>query len=139
MPLGGGLRRLGATYLLIARQRLELAALDVEEELLRAALLVAGMLACVALACLALAAAAATIVVVWWDTHRLAALLGVTLFFGLAVVMPVLGHATWHLYRRVVEPDPSPRPEYHPQPKGRRYAADFPSSLFVPLSRNDEP
>jgi uncharacterized membrane protein len=24
-------------------------------------------------------------------------------FFGLAVVMPVLGHATWHLYRRVVE------------------------------------
>jgi uncharacterized membrane protein len=26
------------------------------------------------------------------------------LFFGLAIVMPVLGHATWHLYRRVVEP-----------------------------------
>lgn len=25
-------------------------------------------------------------------------------FFGLAVVMPVLGHATWHLYRRVVQP-----------------------------------
>jgi uncharacterized membrane protein len=25
-------------------------------------------------------------------------------FVGLAVVMPVLGHATWHLYRRVVEP-----------------------------------
>jgi uncharacterized membrane protein len=23
---------------------------------------------------------------------------------GLVVVMPVLGHATWHLYRRVVEP-----------------------------------
>ena len=59
------------------------------------------------------------------------------LFFGLAVVMPVLGHATWHLYRRVVEPDSSPRPEYHPQPKGRRYAADFPSSLFAPISRKD--
>jgi uncharacterized membrane protein len=26
------------------------------------------------------------------------------LFVGLAVVMPVLGHSTWHLYRRVVEP-----------------------------------
>jgi uncharacterized membrane protein len=26
------------------------------------------------------------------------------LFAGLAVVMPVLGHATWHFYRRVVEP-----------------------------------
>ena len=24
------------------------------------------------------------------------------LFIGLIVVMPVLGHATWHLYRRVV-------------------------------------
>jgi uncharacterized membrane protein len=24
-------------------------------------------------------------------------------FVGLAVVLPVLGHATWHLYRRVVE------------------------------------
>jgi uncharacterized membrane protein len=24
-------------------------------------------------------------------------------FIGLAIVMPVLGHATWHLYRRMVE------------------------------------
>jgi uncharacterized membrane protein len=30
------------------------------------------------------------------------ALGSVPLFIGLAVVMPVLGHATWHLYRRVV-------------------------------------
>jgi len=28
----------------------------------------------------------------------------IPLFIGLAVVMPVLGHATWHLYRKVVEP-----------------------------------
>jgi uncharacterized membrane protein len=34
------------------------------------------------------------------------------LFVGLAIVMPVLGHATWHLYRRVVEP-PSAE-EAHP-------------------------
>jgi uncharacterized membrane protein len=27
-------------------------------------------------------------------------------FFGLTVVMPLLGHATWHLYRRVVKPEP---------------------------------
>ena len=26
----------------------------------------------------------------------------IPLFLGLIVVMPVLGHATWHLYRRVV-------------------------------------
>ncbi len=63
----------------------------------------------------------------------------VPLFFGLAVVMPVLGHATWHLYRRVVEPDSGPRPEYQPRPKGQRYAADFPSSLFAPISRKGRP
>ncbi len=28
----------------------------------------------------------------------------IPLFVGLAVVMPVLGHATWHLYRKVVAP-----------------------------------
>jgi uncharacterized membrane protein len=28
----------------------------------------------------------------------------VPFFFGLAVAMPVLGHATWHLYRKVVQP-----------------------------------
>jgi uncharacterized membrane protein len=60
-------------------------------------------------------------------------------FLGLAVVMPVLGHATWHLYRRVVEPDTGPRPEFHPREKGRRYAADFPSSLFAPISRKGAP
>ena len=27
----------------------------------------------------------------------------IPLFVGLAVIMPVLGHATWHLYRKVVE------------------------------------
>jgi uncharacterized membrane protein len=52
------------------------------------------------------------------------------LFVGLAVVLPVLGHATWHLYRKVVEPDPNP-PQERPHPtKGHRYAADFPAVLF---------
>jgi uncharacterized membrane protein len=58
---------------------------------------------------------------------------------GLAVVMPVLGHSTWHLYRKVIEPDPGPRPEYHPQPKGRRYGADFPVSLFIASKPGDTP
>jgi uncharacterized membrane protein len=56
------------------------------------------------------------------------------LFVGLAVVLRVLGHATWHLYRKVVEPDPNPPQEQPHPPKGRRYAADFPASLF-PWSR----
>ena len=29
------------------------------------------------------------------------------LFAGLAVVLPILGHSTWHLYRKVVEPAPA--------------------------------
>jgi uncharacterized membrane protein len=59
-------------------------------------------------------------------------------FVGLAVVLPVLGHATWHLYRKVVEPDPNPPQEQPRPPKGRRYAADFPASLF-PWSRERLP
>ena len=51
-------------------------------------------------------------------------------FLGLTVVMPVLGHATWHLYRKAVEPDPNPQPDYQPREKVRRCAADFPAALF---------
>jgi uncharacterized membrane protein len=57
----------------------------------------------------------------------------IPLFFGLAVVVPVLGHATWHLYRRVVEPSPYPRQEHPPEPHRpgkRRYAAQFPAALL---------
>ena len=60
----------------------------------------------------------------------------VPLFLGLPVVLPVLGHATWHLYRKLVEPDPNPRPDYQPRPKGPRHAADFPAVLF-PWARED--
>jgi uncharacterized membrane protein len=58
---------------------------------------------------------------------------------GLAVVMPVLAHATWHLYRRLVEPDLSPRPEYRPRPKAPRYAADFPAALFPSRTIGEQP
>jgi uncharacterized membrane protein len=51
-------------------------------------------------------------------------------FLGLTVVMPVLGHATWHLYRRAVEPDPNPHPDYQPRERHYRSAADFPAALF---------
>ena len=58
-------------------------------------------------------------------------------FVGLAVVLPVLAHSTWHLYRKVVEPDLSPRLDRDRRPKGRRYAADFPAVLF-PWTHEDE-
>jgi uncharacterized membrane protein len=51
-------------------------------------------------------------------------------FVGLTVVMPVLGHATWHLYRKAVEPDPNPRPDFKPPERAPRSAADFPAALF---------
>ncbi|MBU2531906.1 MAG: DUF2189 domain-containing protein [Alphaproteobacteria bacterium] len=60
------------------------------------------------------------------------------LFFGLAVVLPILGHATWHLYRRVVEPDSHPRPVFHARPRRIRYGAQFPASLFAPSAVEDE-
>ncbi len=52
------------------------------------------------------------------------------LFLGLTVVMPVLGHATWHLYRAAVVPDSAPRPDHQPRPRTQRSAADFPAALF---------
>lgn len=52
------------------------------------------------------------------------------LFFGLTVVMPLLGHATWHLYRKVVEPQAGLPPTLPERRKERRYAADFPTVLF---------
>ena len=56
----------------------------------------------------------------------------IPLFVGLAVVMPVLGHATWHLYRRTVEPDRNPHGDYQPVSgeRPRRSAADFPVALL---------
>jgi uncharacterized membrane protein len=60
-------------------------------------------------------------------------------FLGLAVVMPVLGHSTWHLYRKAVEPEAGSRPEYHPRHRGRHAGADFPVALFVPTAPDDWP
>jgi uncharacterized membrane protein len=51
-------------------------------------------------------------------------------FFGLAIVMPILGHATWHLYRRAVDADMFARHEYKEPKPGHHVAADFPVSLF---------
>src|SRR5215813_3554583 len=67
-----------------------------------------------------------------WGLIVAAALLigSIPFFVGLTVVMPVLGHATWYLYRRTVEPDPNPHPDYTPRQRPRRSAADFPAALF---------
>jgi uncharacterized membrane protein len=51
-------------------------------------------------------------------------------FLGLTVVIPLLGHATWHLYRKVIVSDPNSRPLPPPPPRPRKPAADFPANLF---------
>lgn len=57
-------------------------------------------------------------------------------FIGLAVTVPILGHATWHLYRKVIEPDATQvnNPVHHAPV--HRSAADFPASLFA--TRDEE-
>src|ERR1700737_2875503 len=58
-------------------------------------------------------------------------------FLGLPVVLPLLGHATWHLYRKVIAPAPNPRPiPPRPHPE-RRSPAGFPAALF-PWRRKDD-
>ncbi|MDE2332413.1 MAG: DUF2189 domain-containing protein [Bradyrhizobium sp.] len=53
-------------------------------------------------------------------------------FLGLTIVMPLLGHATWHLYRKAIK-TPLMTSSAHEVPQReteKRYAADFPSVLF---------
>ena len=52
------------------------------------------------------------------------------IFLGLAVVIPLLGHATWHLYRETIEPELNPQPLPPRAPRERKPAADFPANLF---------
>jgi uncharacterized membrane protein len=58
-------------------------------------------------------------------------------FLGLAVVIPLLGHATWHLYRKAIEIDPNAAPVPPRPPRVRRPAADFPANLFPWRGRDD--
>jgi uncharacterized membrane protein len=58
-------------------------------------------------------------------------------FLGLAVVIPLLGHATWHLYRKAVAIDPNAPPIPPRPPHQRKPAADFPANLF-PWKRRDD-
>jgi uncharacterized membrane protein YqjE len=82
MSLAGSTRQLAASLVLGGRQRLELAALDVEEEILRAGCTLASMMAVAVFAALALAALAGSIVVLLWDRAPVAALLGTFATFG---------------------------------------------------------
>lgn len=78
------LRSLASTLLAAIETRIELLSVEVEEERARLAVLV--VLAAITAVCFAFAALLAVlfIVVVFWDTHRLAALGGMAVIFALA-------------------------------------------------------
>jgi uncharacterized membrane protein YqjE len=90
--LRGALAQLGASLLALLRTRLELAALEFDE--VRGRTVNRLVLTLVALSfCAFTVLAASALVVVWfWDTHRIAALVGVTVFFLLVALA-----ALWRL------------------------------------------
>lgn len=49
-----------------------------------------------------------------------------TLFVGLVIVMPVLGHATWHLYRKLIAPQPGRQPRKRTPASAAMRAAQSP-------------
>lgn len=56
-------------------------------------------------------------VLLWGAIIAVLLVVGMATFMaGLAVIMPILGHATWHLYRKLVVPPPM---AYARKPKGR--------------------
>jgi uncharacterized membrane protein YqjE len=82
MALLRSVAQLGSTSVLVLRQRLELAALDVEEELLRLGSVLVRAFAATLLAALALAALAAAATIYFWEHGRLAVLAFFTLAFA---------------------------------------------------------
>lgn len=82
MAIADSLRRLGSTLLSIFGTRLELLAVEVEEEALRLFSLLVAALA--ALFCLgvALLLAVTLVLVLFWDSHRIPALLAMMGLFG---------------------------------------------------------
>jgi len=87
VALGRNFARLAAGSVLLLRQRLELASLEVEEQVLRLGLLLVRAMVTALLLALALFGAGATVIIYFWDAARLAAAVGVTAFFALAAVL----------------------------------------------------
>ena len=84
MPIFESVSRLAASFVAVIQTRLELAAVEVEEEFLR--LFSYVLLTVAALFCLGVAVLLAIllIVVVYWDTHRIPVLLGLISVFGVS-------------------------------------------------------
>jgi uncharacterized membrane protein YqjE len=82
--LQGALARLADSLLGLVRTRLELAAVEYKEERDRVSHQLMLLVAAVGCLLFALFFAAAAVVAAFWDTYRLPAIIGVTLFFAVA-------------------------------------------------------
>jgi uncharacterized membrane protein YqjE len=93
--------RLGSTALALLRTRLELVALEFEEERERATELLVLVLSGVLLALFALLFASIFVIAYFWDAYRLGAIAGVTLFY---VAMAVAAYVRLKRLRREKPP-----------------------------------
>ncbi|WP_020656323.1 phage holin family protein [Massilia niastensis] len=84
MAITTAVGRIGATVLAMARTRLELAAVELQEETQRLFGYLAWALAAAFLAAGAVVLAVLFVLVLFWDSHRLLAVGGMTALFALA-------------------------------------------------------
>jgi uncharacterized membrane protein YqjE len=87
MAMTDTLGRLGATLLSMVQTRLELAAIEMEEESRRLLGYFALVLLSLVLFGIAMLMVALTIILVFWDTYRIQAALGLALLFGAAAAV----------------------------------------------------
>lgn len=82
--------RIGAAFLAIVQTRLELAALEMEEESQRYIGYLMLALLSLVLCAIALALVALLVIVVFWDTHRIVAVAGMAVLFGAGATLAAL-------------------------------------------------
>lgn len=90
MSITSAVGRIGSTVLAMARTRLELAAVELQEETQRLFGYLAWALAAAVLALGALVLAVLFVLVLFWDTHRLLAVGGMTVLFALGCGFAVM-------------------------------------------------
>lgn len=100
-PVSETLSRLGASLLALGRIRLELFALDLQEEKERLAALLFWSVLSALLGGLALVFVALAVTVALWDSHRLAALVSCSLVFVVGLLLGL-----WRLHRLASAPSP---------------------------------
>jgi len=90
MSIAATVRQFGANLLDLARTRMELAAVELQEGMHRLVGLLVWAAAAAVLGLFALALAVLFVLVLFWDTHRLAAVGGMTVLFAIGCAIAVV-------------------------------------------------